>query len=312
MVVPFLCTETAVKTKEVIEVQFLFCWQFSIFFISVFLFGNKENFSLPRNFIAQNLMIVLRPRRACRKNFCTGSWLPRWEASQEARQLEQSARWEAGWLGSPDDHEVQWDGQAAHLPTVMPAGMQGVGGKPLCLPSCRQKCRGTSLFPRKTSFLWNQNPQMGNCWGNCSTRCFDSHEKLSVREQHQQGCSTEEDKLQAKALHCPGRAVSSPTECRPSGSEQSQRGAGGRIHWWSQTSRGNLSLGPIHRAQAGPGSAQNYLQYRTQEAGLGLLPRRSGQQGTGLGRSTSTAKLRPGLYREISHFSVSLINVLET
>lgn len=187
--------------------------------------------------------------------------------------------------------------------------MQGVGGKPLCLPSCRQNCRGTSLFPRKTSFLWNQNPQMGNCWGNCSTRCFDSHEKLSVREQHHQGCSTGEDKLQAKALHCPGRAVSSPTECHPSGSEQSQRGASGRIHWWSQTSWSNLSLGPIHRAQAGPGSAQNYLQYRTQEAGLGLLPQRSGQQGTGLGRSTSTAKLRPGLYREIRRFSVSLINV---
>jgi len=93
----------------------------------------------------------------------------------------------------------------------MPAGVKELGMKPLCLPG------GTSLFPRKISFLWNKTPQMGDYFGNDSVRCFDNHEKLSVREQHHQGCSTGKDRSGAEAPHYTGRSVSSLTECIPRG-----------------------------------------------------------------------------------------------
>lgn len=68
-----------------------------------------------------------------------------------------------------------------------------------------------------------------------------------------------EDKPGAKGAHRTGRAVSSPTECHPIGSEQSQVGASDRIHRQYQTNWGNLSLELIHGAQARPESAQSYL-----------------------------------------------------
>lgn len=87
--------------------------------------------------ISENL-IVLRPHRACFKNFCTGIYLPRWKASQEARQSEQSARWEAGQLDSHDNHEVQRDGQAAlHPPWCQLACKRWKGSLSVCLVSIK-------------------------------------------------------------------------------------------------------------------------------------------------------------------------------
>lgn len=168
-------------------------------------------------------MIVLRSHRACFKNFCTGSWLARQEASQEVRQLGNRA------ARQPKKLEVPLDGHAAWSPTMMPAAMQGVGEKTLCLPGFHQKFRGNSLFPMETSFSWNQNALMGNCFG------IVQPDVLIAMKNLMSGNSTTrvvpgENKPVPKGSSRTDRAVSSPTRCHPIGSEQSQTGASDRIH----------------------------------------------------------------------------------
>lgn len=181
MAVPFLCTGTTVETKEVIEVQFLFCWQFYSF-LFVFLFWNKKPLALLHSFIAQTLMLVLRPHEHV-SIFRQGDGYPGGKLAKKP----------GNWSSLTGGKQSNWStlktmkstgGQAAHSRTMVPADMQGGGGKPLSLPVFHKNCRGTSLYPRKTSFLWKQNPLMVDCFGDYSTRYFDNHEKLSVKKQH--------------------------------------------------------------------------------------------------------------------------------
>lgn len=123
--------------------------------------------------ILENL-IFLRLDKACFKNFCyrdLGTQVESWPGSQAIGAGCQVGSRAAGQPRSP----VRWAGSPS--PTVVPAGLQG-----LCLPGFHKRCRNTSLFPRKTAFLWNQNPHVGNCFRNCSARSPGKARVISGRQ----------------------------------------------------------------------------------------------------------------------------------
>lgn len=161
----FFFSETAVKTKDAIKAQFLFYWQFSAFLFLFFSLETKKTLLYCLTWFQKTWLFWDHTEHVSR-TFVQGFGYPGGKPARKAG-TGQSGRWGAGQL---DSHEVQWDGQAApHPPLCHLACKRCKGSLPLCLFSIKD-AEKTSLFPRKTAFLRNQNPQVGNCFRNCSAR----------------------------------------------------------------------------------------------------------------------------------------------